>query len=498
MWVSQILMVISLLWATMFFPKWWYICFNAIVIVLMIYQSISEKKNRSAELQQQKRSEERIRHMVYYDDLTGLPNRRHFREQLSTELKQCVEKKESVAVFYMDIDRFKFINDSLGHDYGDILLLHVAERLTHVVDKDDFVARMEGDEFALFYKHVHSEELADLIARRILATLEAPFTLKDYHIHISASIGIAIAAGEKLKAEDLMRGADMALSRAKENGKNTYRLYTDVMNTSTLERLKLEHDLRKAMKNGEFELHYQPQVHSETGKIIGFEALLRWFHPEQGLISPGVFIPLAEEIGIIEQIGEWAILEACKQNKAWQDAGYEAVTVSVNISTQQFKYSNLTETVAQILQETQLDPQYLGLEITESVMLDYDYASTCLNDLKKLGVHISIDDFGTGYCSLGYLKKLPIDKLKIDRSFVDDVLEDPNDAAIVSTIIAMAKHLNLSVIAEGVETEGQKTYLYNQDCVEVQGYLYSPAVSAKEIEQQWKTTRNIQQTTNFS
>lgn len=429
--------------------------------------------------------------MVYYDDLTGLPNRRQFREKLSAELKQCAQAKESVAVFYMNIDRFKFVNDSLGHDYGDILLLHVAERLTHVVGKDDFVARMEGDEFAFYFKSVHSEELAAPIAKRILEMLEAPFQLKDYQIHITASIGIAIVNDHHLKAEDLIRCADMALSRAKESGKNTYKLYTDVMNDRTIERLNLEHDLRQAMKNGEFVLHYQPQVHMLTGAIIGFEALLRWIHPQKGLIPPYVFIPLSEEIGMIDQIGEWAIREACRQNKMWQDAGYDCVPVYVNISTRQFMHSNLSEKVAKILQETKLDPQFLGLEITESVMMDYEHASESLNELKQLGVHISIDDFGTGYCSLGYLKKLPIDKLKIDRSFVDDVLDDPNDAAIVSMIIAMAKHLNLSVIAEGVETEDQKTYLVNQDCVEVQGFLYSPALSAQDIERQWRLNMGV-------
>lgn len=430
--------------------------------------------------------------MAYYDDLTGLPNRRQFRERLSEQLGPSAVQGEGFAVFYMDIDRFKLVNDSLGHDFGDILLLHVAERLTRVVGPRDFVARMEGDEFALFFPSTPSPEKAFEIASSILNILDSPFFLQDYQIHVTASIGIALYDEKQAyRAEDLMRGADVALSRAKEGGKNTYQLFNALMNQRSMERLQLEQDLRQALVGREFSLHYQPQVHALTGEVIGFEALLRWMHPERGMIPPDQFIPIIEENGMIDAIGDWVIREACRQNKAWQDEGYPQVPVSVNVSTRQFQQGGLTGRIQAILDEIGLDPRYLGVELTESVMMNQDQAYDCLETMKELGVHISIDDFGTGYCSLSYLKRLPIDKLKIDRSFVNDVLDDPNDAAIVSTIIAMARHLNMRVIAEGVETEEQKEYLLRQDCYEVQGYVYSPALSADDVPLIWGYRKEV-------
>lgn len=485
-------MAVSLGWALLHYPNPWYLLLNGVILAFFIHQYISEMKVRAAERAQQHRSEQRIRHMAYYDDLTGLPNRRQFRERLSEQLESSVIQRDGLAVFYMDIDRFKLVNDSLGHDFGDILLLHVAERLTRVVGPQDFVARMEGDEFALFFLSTGNQEKAFEIATSILNILDSPFLLQDYQIHLTASIGIALYDEERAaRAEDLMRGADVALSRAKEGGKNTYQLFTDLMNQRSMERLQLEQDLRQAMARGEFSLHYQPQVHAVTGEVIGFEALLRWTHPERGRISPDQFIPIVEENGMIDAIGDWVIQEACRQNKAWQDEGYPKVPVSVNVSTKQFQQSGLAARIQFILHEVGLDPCYLGLELTESVMMNQEQAYECLKSMKELGVHISIDDFGTGYCSLSYLKRLPIDKLKIDRSFVNDVLVDPNDAAIVATIIAMARHLNLRVIAEGVETEEQKQYLLRQDCHEVQGYVYSPALTADEVLLVWGTIKEV-------
>lgn len=455
-----------------------------------IYQYIQEFGSRKNEQRTQRRSEDRIRHLVYYDDLTGLPNRRMFRDRLVEEVNKA-ERVNELAVFYVDIDRFKLVIDSLGHDYADILLLQVAERLTHIIGKDDFIARMERDEFALFFPHTKSEEEVNELAEGIAKLLDPPFSLKNYHIHITASIGVSIHQSSTEAAEDLLRRADIALSRAKESGKNNHQVFTPAMNNSSIERLTMENDMRKALNKGEFELYYQPQVDTETGKVICFEALLRWNHPENGLVQPNKFIPLAEETGMIVGIGEWVIYEACRQNKLWQDEGFPKVPVSVNLSTRQFHQSDLSDKISEILTKTGLEAKYLELEITESVMMDFDRAADSFQKMQKLGVAISIDDFGTGYSSLSYLKRMPINKLKIDRSFVRDVMHNVNDAAIVDTIISMARSLKLRVIAEGVETIEQMKYLCNNQCDELQGYFFSPPLPANEISKQWHTVQEV-------
>jgi diguanylate cyclase (GGDEF)-like protein len=481
--LSFLFLAASLIWTAFRESQAWYLWISLAVLIFTIRHYYYEKKTMAAQSRNQKLSEERIRHMVHYDDLTGLPNRRQFRERLAEHLSEPETVKQGLAVFCLDIDQFQLINESLGHDYGDILLLQTAERLTRIVGPQDLVARMDADKFALYFPRVQTAEAAYGIAGRMMDVLKMPFQLQDYRIHVTASIGIALADQVKLKAEDLIRGADVAMARAKENGKNTYMLFTPSMSKRTIERLKLEQDLREALTDGQFTLHYQPQIDVVNGQLIGFEALLRWNHPELGLIPPGQFIPIAEENGMIDAIGEWVIREACRQNKVWLDAGYDVVPISVNLSTKQFQQPGLEGKIRSILQETGLDPKYLGLEITESVMMNIEQATQCLTEMKRLGAHISIDDFGTGYSSLGYLKQLPVDRLKIDRSFVRDVLSDPNDAAIVSMIIAMAHHLNLKVIAEGVETEEQKNYLLQNFCTEVQGYLYGPPLNASAIEE---------------
>lgn len=435
------------------------------------------------DLSERKRMESKIRHMAYYDDLTGLPNRRLFRDKLEAEMGK-VQSGGGVAVLYLDIDRFKLVNDSFGHDYGDMLLMQVAARFTRCVGDGDFLARTEGDEFALYYTNIETQEQLTGLGERIGESLEQSFLIGEYLIHITASIGISHYTGCPDETADLlMKYADIALSRSKDTGKNNYQIFNADMNAISLTRLTMENELRRAIGKSEFMLVYQPQIDIEHGILVGMEALIRWNHPERGLISPKDFIPLAEDTGLIVSIGEWVIYEACKQNKLWQDAGFPAVPVSVNLSMRQFLQHNLKGKIQSILDRTGLPPRYLELEITESMTMDVDFATNSLLELKSLGVQISIDDFGTGYSSLHLLKKFPIDKLKIDRSFVRDVMLDPNDAAIVTTIISMTHHLNLLVIAEGVETEEQMRFLHENQCHQIQGYWFSPPVPAIQMQE---------------
>ncbi|MCY9691978.1 sensor domain-containing protein [Paenibacillus alginolyticus] len=444
---------------------------------ILICQDITERK----------RGDEQVRYMAYYDDMTGLPNRRMFRDNLNERLSISKSIGQKVAVFYLDIDRFKLVNDSFGYDYGNMLLLQLAERFTRCVTDNDYLARTEGDEFAFFYTNVADSNDVIAVIAEINRVLEKPFLLEQYELHITASIGVAISSDDADDADILMKYADIALARAKEKGRNDFQIFNTDMKSVSINRLKLESELRRAIVGDEFVLYYQPQVDIETGRIVGVEALIRWDHPGKGLISPNYFIPFAEESGLIVPIGEWVLRAACKQNKAWQNQGYPMMPISVNLSMRQFFQHNLKGKIRHVLEQTGLDPQYLELEITESMTMDVDHAIQSLLELKELGVNVSIDDFGTGYSSLYYLKKFPIDKLKIDRSFVRDIMVDPNDAAIVATIIAMTHHLNLKVIAEGVETEDQLHFLHENRCNEVQGYWFSPPVSADELEKMLKT-----------
>ncbi|OXM86542.1 EAL domain-containing protein [Paenibacillus rigui] len=431
-----------------------------------------------------KRTEEQIRHMAFYDDMTGLPNRRLFMLQLEEAIASARQHRHQLAVFYLDIDRFKVVNDCFGHDYGDMLLLQLAERFTRCIAESDFVARTEGDEFALLFNGLHDAEQVHALAEGISQALDEPFILEQYQIHVTASIGIALSQEDGLEdAESLTKHADIALSRAKEKGKNGYQVFNSEMKAVSIRRLMLESELRTALHQKELTLHYQPQMDIETGAIVGFEALIRWQHPKRGMISPLEFIPFSEESGLIVPIGEWVLQEACRQNKLWQDQGLVHVPVSVNLSTRQFLQHNLRDKVAEVLRETGLHPTYLELEITESSTMDVEHAILLLLELKSLGIKISIDDFGTGYSSLSYLKKFPIDKLKIDQSFVRDIMTDPNDAAIVASIISMTRHMNLKVIAEGVETEEQLGFLHSNHCNEIQGYWFSPPLSARQAEE---------------
>jgi diguanylate cyclase (GGDEF)-like protein/PAS domain S-box-containing protein len=435
----------------------------------------------SQDMSDRKRSSERIRYMAYYDDMTGLPNRRLYMMHVTEALSRPRTANRRVAVLYLDLDRFKLVNDSFGRDFGDMLLLQVAERLTRDLEEHDVAARMEGDEFAILYESVASDEEALERARKLLALLEEPFELQGHPFHMSASIGIATNGDGATDPNVVVKKADIALGTVKDNGRNDCLLYTGELDNSSLEKLTMQHEMRKALAQGEFVLYYQPQYQIETGEVVGLEALVRWQHPERGMIPPGKFISIAEESGLIVQLGDWVLAEACRQNKEWQDQGLPPVPVSVNLSIRQFLQQNLTDKVASVLEETGLAPRYLDLEITESMTMDVQYASAQLIELSKLGVGISVDDFGTGYSSFHYLKNFPINRLKIDRSFVRDIQQDPNDAAIVAAIIAMAHNMNLHVIAEGVETEEQLFFLKKHRCDEMQGYYRSPPVPSPQV-----------------
>ncbi|MFD0673003.1 putative bifunctional diguanylate cyclase/phosphodiesterase [Cohnella sp. GCM10027633] len=434
------------------------------------------------DISDRKRSLEKIRYMAYYDDMTGLPNRRFFTTRLDEKLKGARASGTKLAVCYIDVDRFKLVNASFGREFGDMLLLQIAERLTRCLPETGDIARMEGDEYIALLDRLEDDKDAARRLDAIMDVLVEPFELGDLPVHITVSIGVAMLDDADTEAGTLLRRADTALHRVKENGKNHYLLFSQDMDPVAMQKLTIQHEMRRAMNHREFRLYYQPQYDLASGRIVGLEALVRWQHPERGLVPPGEFIPAAEESGMIVPLGDWVIEEACRQNKAWQQSGLPRIPVSVNLSIRQFAHKNLTEKVAEVLAKTGLEARYLELEITESMTMDVDRASSSLKELTDLGVNISIDDFGTGYSSFHYLKKLPIARLKIDRSFVRDIQQDPNDAAIVAAIIAMAHNLQLQVIAEGVETEDQVHFLRRHRCDEMQGYFGSPPLAGDRIE----------------
>lgn len=419
-------------------------------------------------------TEARIRYQASHDLLTNLPNRMMFSDRLSDALFQATQNRSLLAVMFLDLDRFKLINDSLGHAAGDQLLQEVAQRLKDCLRESDMVARWAGDEFTLLLTNLYGIEDATKIAQKILAALRLDYQLEGRTLHVSSSIGIAIYPADGEDGETLLKNADAALYRAKDGGRNGYSFYTSTLNSEATEWLTLENHLHYALERQELMLYYQPQVDVVTGKVIQMEALLRWQHPDIGIVAPGRFIPIAEENGLIVPIGEWVLRTACAQNFAWQSAGLPPVRVGVNLSARQIREPNLLETIERVLQETELHPRYLELEITETiVMKNVDRTCMILDELHQMGVSTAMDDFGTGYSSLGYLKKFPFHTLKIDQSFVRDLNTDPNDKAIVAAIVAMGKVLNLQLVAEGVETQAQKHSLLSLDCEVMQGYLFS-------------------------
>ncbi len=426
------------------------------------------------DITERKHPEETILHMAYYDALTDLPNRILFSDRLAMELAHAHREQKKLAILLLNLDRFRVINDSLGHTYGDHLLQSVAFRLRNCVREGDTVARLGGDEFLLLITGITRPEDAAKVVQKILEALKPSFHFEGHELHITASVGVALYPDDGEDVQTLLKSANTALHRAKEQGRDTYQLHTATMNAKALDRLLLEHGLRRALERDELVVYYQPQVNLRTKQIVGMEALVRWQHPDQGIILPARFIPLAEETGLIIPIGEKVLRAACAQNKAWQDAGFPPLRVSVNLSARHFKQKNLVETIAQALKETGLDPKYLDLELTEgTIMENAEETIKTLRALKDMGVHLSIDDFGTGYSSLNYLRRFPIDTLKIDQSFVRDISTNPDDVAIATAIIAMAHSLKLKVTAEGVETEEQLPFLYSQQCDEVQGFYFS-------------------------
>jgi diguanylate cyclase (GGDEF)-like protein len=447
--------------------------------ILEVIRNITEDLSAETQLREHR---ERLHHLVYHDTLTNLPNRVLLQDRLSRMMIKAKRNNTFVAILFLDLDRFKKINETLGHDVGDKLLLEVARRIENCVRKSDTVARLGGDEFAVLLDDLRDIKFVAVVARKILHALSKPIMIQKYELYATSSIGISLYPNDSEDEDVLLRSADTALYRAKDAGKNNYQFYTADMNTRAFEFLLLESGLRKALDNDELVVHYQPVINLEDKKLIGMEALLRWKHPEKGMVSPADFIPLAEETGLIESIGKWVLRAACAQNKKWQDAGYPPVTMSVNMSARQFNKKNLVETIGEILEETGLRPEYFCIEITESIIMkDVESTITKLNQLHKMGISLSIDDFGTGYSSLNYLKLFPIDNLKIDRSFVFNITSDSTDAAIAASVILLAHSMNLKVTAEGVETNEQLEMLRRQGCDYVQGFFFSKPIAAEKF-----------------
>lgn len=429
-----------------------------------------------------KRAEEKLRHVAYYDALTGLPNRELFLDRLHQAIIQARRYKRMLAVMLLDIDRFKEINDTLGHRTGDLLLRAVADRINRCVREGDTVARHGGDEFIILFSGVSHIQDMVVVAKKVNRALSEGSVLNGQELFITASMGISLYPADGIDADTLVKNADVAMYQAKGHGRNTYRFYTPTMNAEALRKLILENNLRKALEREEFVLHYQPLVELATGRVTGTEALLRWQHPGLGLLAPIEFIPLAEETGLIVPIGEWMLQKACEQGKAWQEAGRPSLRMAVNLSMRQFRQNNVTEMVAGALMRSGLHPGCLDLELTESVVMqDAEETIATLRELKSLGVRLTIDDFGTGYSSLSYLKNLPLSTLKLDHSFVNALTRDRGDEAISRAIIALAHDLSLKVIAEGVETSEQVEFLRLLECDEVQGFLFSRPVPAPEL-----------------
>ncbi|RNC73153.1 MAG: EAL domain-containing protein [Desulfuromonadales bacterium] len=429
-----------------------------------------------------KRAEEEIRRLAYFDPLTGLPNRTLFQNRLDQTLAGVRRDGGESALLFLDLDRFKDVNDSLGHACGDLLLAAVADRLKEAVLPGDFLARLGGDEFVVILAPPCAERCAADRSRDLLELLVHPFEIDDKEIFISTSIGIALFPGDGTDAETLFKHADMALYAAKEGGRNSFGFFSDEMNQRASERRIMEDSLRRAIHNDELFVEYQPQIDMRNGRIFGVETLLRWNHPEEGPIPPARFIPVAEETGLIRRIGEWVLRSACLQCRQWQEAGLPPVQVAVNVSGHQFNQPGFIEMIDQVLEETGIDPTHLELELTESTLMEGERDTIMtLIDLKVRGLHLAIDDFGTGYSSLSYLKHFPIDRVKIDRSFVRDIVSDLDNRAIVEAIIAMAHTLGLRVLAEGVEREEELELLRERNCDEVQGFFFDRPMPARDV-----------------
>jgi diguanylate cyclase (GGDEF)-like protein len=424
----------------------------------------------------------KMSHLAQHDFLTGLPNRMLLTERLSQAIGLAHRHHKQVALLFLDLDYFKNVNDSLGHAIGDQLLQSVAERLASNVRATDTVCRQGGDEFVILLAEIEQPQDAAIIAEKLLAAFVESHLVGGQELHITLSIGISVYPDDGLDLDAILQNADTAMYHAKADGRNNFQFFRSDMNTRAVRRLLIEGNMRRALKQNEFLLHYQPQIDLASGVITGSEALVRWQDPELGLIPPGQFIPVAEESGLIVPIGRWVLREACRQVRAWQDAGLRTVPVAVNISAVEFRHKDFLDGLVTILKETGLTSDYLELELTESILMhDVEASMTTLDALKAMGIKLAIDDFGTGYSSLSYLKRFPIDTLKIDQSFVRDIATDVDDATIVSAVIGMGRNLNHRVIAEGVETHEQFTFLSTRQCPEGQGFLFGKPVVADEF-----------------
>ncbi|MFS0575727.1 EAL domain-containing protein [Sporosarcina sp. 179-K 3D1 HS] len=441
---------------------------------------VVEVVGTASDITERKRAERTIERMAYYDSLSGLPNRRLLEECVREAIQKAKLKEEELAIMFIDLDRFKNVNDSMGHLVGDQLLKAVGERLQLCVREKDVVARLNGDEFVVMFPSSNAAEV-ESVAAKIIDEISEPFLFNSVEVYVSASVGISMFPQDGDDYDTLLSNADSAMYLSKEYGKSTYQFFTKELRDSMLEKTLLEMELRQALKKGQLYLHYQPQFNTKTGQLKGLEALARWKHPSLGVISPGRFIPIAEETGLILPIGHWIISTACQQAKKWEKKGLPAVRISVNVSMRQFMQSAFVSQVQNILDETGLHPKKLNIEITESMTMDVDLCQSVLSQLNEIGVSVSIDDFGTGYSSLSYLGSFPISHLKIDQSFVQEMT--PKNRVIVKSIIDLAKNLNLNVIAEGVETEEQALFLNNLQCDEVQGYLFSKPLPVMEVEE---------------
>lgn len=435
-----------------------------------------------SDITERKASYERIQYLAHYDALTHLPNRTLLNDRIDHAIADARRYQKKIAILFLDLDRFKNVNDSMGHHAGDLLLQTVAERLKGSTRESDTVSRLGGDEFVILLNGIEDENDAVSVAHKVIRVLSIPIPLEGSEVNIGASLGISIYPENGTDSATLIKNADAAMYHAKENGRNQFQFFSPSMNEKAYEQIAIENDLRRALRNQEFFLQYQPQVDLASGAIVGVEALIRWRHPEHGLVSPGRFIPIAEECGLIVPIGEWVLNTACAQIKQWQDQNIAHIPVAVNLSAMQFRQTNILATIAKALDSTGLNPAYLELEITEGVtMNNVEETVHIMNQIKDMGVMISIDDFGTGYSSLSYLKRFPLDKLKVDQSFMQDITTDANNAAIVRTIIGMGHSLRLNVIAEGVETSLQYEWLQQANCNEAQGNYISPPLNAKDL-----------------
>ncbi|MGG4442934.1 bifunctional diguanylate cyclase/phosphodiesterase [Brevibacillus fortis] len=429
-----------------------------------------------------KQSEETIHHLAYHDALTDLPNRRMYVQQLSKEMMQAKRFQSTLAVLFLDLDRFKDVNDSFGHDVGDMLLIEASKRLQACLKPGDAVARLGGDEFTIMQNQLQDRSEATALAEQIMNQLQRPFELDGHVFNVSCSIGIALYPQDGDNPEDLLKRADTALYTVKSRGKNGYDFFDPTMEAKSLERILMENEMRKAIEQEQFQIYYQPKIDIVTSAMTGMEALVRWVHPELGIIPPNRFIPIAEETGMILALGEWILKQACKQNKIWHDQGY-TLKVSVNLSARQIYQKDLVEMIKDILRETNLSPDWLELEITESIFVKMEEATAVLQQIRDIGIQISIDDFGTGYSSFSYIKSLPVDTIKIDASFIRDIHHNQESQAIVKAIVTIAQSLKMNVIAEGIELHDQVAALKENGCDHGQGYLFSKPLPTDDFDQ---------------